>query len=104
MIESWSVRPKHVLPLRKRGFLISNLFFISYQKKLGPDNDFGIKYNMSNGGPAPEAVTEKIYEITQTLTSYKEVQLAPVSGSLLLNTHIASYTIISDVSLLNFPP
>ncbi|KAF9314426.1 Phosphoglucomutase-2 [Podila horticola] len=47
----------------------------------GPDNDFGIKYNMSNGGPAPEAVTEKIYEITQTLTSYKEVQLAPVDLS-----------------------
>ena len=47
---------------------------------IGPDNDFGIKYNMSNGGPAPESVTEKIYEITQKLTSYKEVQLDAVSG------------------------
>ncbi|EIE89694.1 hypothetical protein G6F46_003598 [Rhizopus delemar] len=39
----------------------------------GPDNDFGIKYNCSNGGPAPESVTDKIYEITKTI---KELKLA----------------------------
>jgi len=27
----------------------------------GPDGDFGIKYNISNGGPAPESITEAIY-------------------------------------------
>ncbi len=27
----------------------------------GPDEDFGIKYNVANGGPAPEKVTEAIY-------------------------------------------
>ncbi|KAG8957383.1 Phosphoglucomutase-2 [Tulasnella sp. 419] len=37
----------------------------------GPDNDFGIKYNMSNGGPAPESITDKIYEITTKLNKYK---------------------------------
>ncbi|KAF9438323.1 Phosphoglucomutase-2 [Entomortierella beljakovae] len=47
----------------------------------GPDNDFGIKYNMSNGGPAPESVTEKIYEITQKITSYKEIALPPINLS-----------------------
>ncbi|MEY8878791.1 MAG: alpha-D-glucose phosphate-specific phosphoglucomutase [Leptothrix sp. (in: b-proteobacteria)] len=36
----------------------------------GPDGDFGIKYNIGNGGPAPEKVTEAIYAGTQTLTSY----------------------------------
>jgi phosphoglucomutase len=36
----------------------------------GPDGDFGIKYNIGNGGPAPEKVTEAIYAGTQTITSY----------------------------------
>ena len=27
----------------------------------GPSGDFGIKYNIANGGPAPESVTEAIY-------------------------------------------
>lgn len=37
----------------------------------GPDGDFGIKYNIENGGPAPEKVTEAIFAHTQTLSSYR---------------------------------
>ncbi|KAH0950242.1 hypothetical protein HN011_009188 [Eciton burchellii] len=37
----------------------------------GPDADFGIKFNCDNGGPAPDNVTNKIYEITKTLQCYK---------------------------------
>nr|XP_012224344.1 PREDICTED: phosphoglucomutase isoform X2 [Linepithema humile]XP_012224345.1 PREDICTED: phosphoglucomutase isoform X2 [Linepithema humile]XP_012224346.1 PREDICTED: phosphoglucomutase isoform X2 [Linepithema humile] len=37
----------------------------------GPDADFGIKFNCDNGGPAPDNITNKIYEITKTLESYK---------------------------------
>ena len=33
----------------------------------GPEEDFGIKYNIANGGPAPEAVTEAIYARTQVI-------------------------------------
>ncbi len=33
----------------------------------GPEEDFGIKYNIANGGPAPESVTEAIYARTQTI-------------------------------------
>ncbi|KAK9355147.1 hypothetical protein V1523DRAFT_405912 [Lipomyces doorenjongii] len=37
----------------------------------GPNADFGIKYNLSNGGPAPESVTDKIYEVTTKIQSYE---------------------------------
>ncbi|TKY60947.1 Phosphoglucomutase [Spatholobus suberectus] len=36
----------------------------------GPHEDFGIKYNMENGGPAPEGITDKIYEYTTTIKEY----------------------------------
>lgn len=37
----------------------------------GPDEDFGIKYNISNGGPAPEKVTEAIYANTCKIKEYR---------------------------------
>ncbi|XP_020090095.1 phosphoglucomutase, cytoplasmic 1 [Ananas comosus] len=36
----------------------------------GPHEDFGIKYNMENGGPAPEAVTDKIFANTKIINEY----------------------------------
>ena len=36
----------------------------------GPDADFGIKYNVRNGGPAPEAITERIYAETLKIGRY----------------------------------
>ncbi|KAF8075114.1 phosphoglucomutase [Lyophyllum atratum] len=47
----------------------------------GPDNDFGIKYNVSNGGPAPENVTNKMYEKTKTIQRYKIIEAPPVDLS-----------------------
>ncbi|WP_404384885.1 alpha-D-glucose phosphate-specific phosphoglucomutase [Caenispirillum salinarum] len=37
----------------------------------GPDEDFGIKYNVSAGGPAPEKVTNAIHARTQQITEYR---------------------------------
>lgn len=40
----------------------------------GIDEDFGIKYNVKNGGPAPEAVTEAIYQETLVIQEYLSVE------------------------------
>jgi phosphoglucomutase len=40
----------------------------------GPSEDFGIKFNVSNGGPAPENVTETMYQRTLEIDSYRIVE------------------------------
>jgi phosphoglucomutase len=37
----------------------------------GPDGDFGIKYNIGNGGPAPEKITEAVYLATLSMAVYR---------------------------------
>lgn len=37
----------------------------------GPDNDFGIKFNCENGGPAPDALTNKMFDLSLTMKEYK---------------------------------
>lgn len=45
----------------------------------GVDGDFGIKYNMSNGGPAPEKITDSIFEKSKTISTYKLADLPQVN-------------------------
>lgn len=40
----------------------------------GIDEDFGLKFNIQNGGPAPESVTDAMLEQTKTLQSYKTLR------------------------------
>lgn len=44
----------------------------------GIDEDFGVKYNISNGGPAPEKVTAAMFEATETISEYKIVEASDV--------------------------
>jgi len=44
----------------------------------GPEGDFGIKYNISNGGPAPEKVTEAIYARSKVIDAYKILEASDV--------------------------
>ena len=44
----------------------------------GPHEDFGIKYNAGNGGPAPEKLTDRIYARTKVIDSYRIAEFAEV--------------------------
>lgn len=44
----------------------------------GPDEDFGIKFNTPNGGPAPESVTEAIFERTRNIDRYITLDSEPL--------------------------
>ena len=37
----------------------------------GPEEDFGVKFNTPNGGPAPQEVTERIFAASKSVTQYK---------------------------------
>ena len=44
----------------------------------GPQGDFGIKFNISNGGPAPEKLTEAMFAHSKTITTYKIADCADI--------------------------
>lgn len=44
----------------------------------GPDGDFGVKYNVTNGGPAPEKVTEAVFARTKEIKEYRILEAADV--------------------------
>lgn len=43
----------------------------------GPTEDFGIKFNTPNGGPAPESITDAIFAHSKTITEFKTVPDLP---------------------------
>lgn len=52
----------------------------------GPDEDFGIKYNTANGGPAPEGVTSAIHKATTEISRYSILDAADIDLSTLGET------------------
>jgi len=44
----------------------------------GPDEDFGIKYNIGSGGPAPEGVTEAIFDRSREISEYRTLQTGDI--------------------------
>lgn len=59
----------------------------------GPDGDFGIKYNIANGGPAPEAVTEAIFKRSQEIGRYRIVEGADIDLDTLGSRKIGGMTV-----------
>jgi phosphoglucomutase len=59
----------------------------------GPTEDFGIKYNIANGGPAPEQVTEALYERTKTIDRWLTVDAADVDLDTLGEVTVGDMTV-----------
>jgi phosphoglucomutase len=79
----------------------------------GPTEDFGVKFNMPNGGPAPEAVTEAMFARTKVITAYQmldapDVDLATIGrhslGGMIVDVvdPVADYAALME-SLFDFP-
>lgn len=67
----------------------------------GPTEDFGIKYNVSNGGPAPENITDAIFANTQTLEHYQiidenDVDLSTIGSQKLSGMQVGIIDPVSD--------
>lgn len=54
----------------------------------GPDGDFGIKFNMSHGGPAPESFTEAVFKRASAITEYKTVDQADIDLTRIGETNV----------------
>ncbi|OGS96301.1 MAG: alpha-D-glucose phosphate-specific phosphoglucomutase [Gallionellales bacterium RIFCSPLOWO2_02_FULL_57_47] len=59
----------------------------------GPDGDFGIKYNIANGGPAPEKITDAIFAASRKISQYRIVDTAEVALDTLGNYKIGDMTV-----------
>jgi phosphoglucomutase len=65
----------HIIRIRKA---TGGIILTASHNPGGPTNDLGIKYNMSNGGPAPESITDNIFEISTKIQSYKMISVDEV--------------------------
>ena len=71
----------------------------------GPDGDFGIKYNVSNGGPAPEKVTDAAFARSKTISTYRiadagDVDLDKIGESRIEATRVDIVDPVDDYAAL----
>ncbi|MBD3785867.1 MAG: alpha-D-glucose phosphate-specific phosphoglucomutase [Sphingomonadales bacterium] len=75
---AWLSTPAASNLIRRRG-ADGGLILSASHNPGGPNEDFGVKYNMANGGPAPEAVTEAIFARTKVITEYAKLEAPDVN-------------------------
>lgn len=71
----------------------------------GIDADFGIKYNIHNGGPAPEEITERISEFTELINHYywseiPDIDLSKEGGQQYSRTAVEVFDPLADYTAL----
>ncbi|MFN5220837.1 MAG: alpha-D-glucose phosphate-specific phosphoglucomutase [Cyanobacteriota bacterium] len=64
--------------IRSRG-AIGGIILSASHNPGGPEGDFGVKINGSNGGPAPESLTDAVYAETQRLEGSRILDAAPLN-------------------------
>ncbi|MGL1920938.1 MAG: alpha-D-glucose phosphate-specific phosphoglucomutase [Hyphomicrobiales bacterium] len=92
----------HLIRLNKTfgGFILS-----ASHNPGGIDEDFGVKYNISNGGPAPEKITDKMVVQTQSITEYnildaEDVDLAAIGTQNLGDMQVQIVNNVADYQTL----
>jgi phosphoglucomutase len=71
----------------------------------GPNGDFGIKYNIGNGGPAPEKITDAIFARTKSIDHYKiadapDVDLDTIGATTIEGAHVEVIDPVTEYSAL----
>jgi phosphoglucomutase len=59
----------------------------------GVDGDFGMKYNTENGGPAPEKITDAVFEKSKTIQSYKILEVPDIALDVIGETNLDGMTV-----------
>lgn len=78
--------------IRKYG-LYGGLVLSASHNPGGPEGDFGIKYNIGNGGPAPEKVTEAVFARSREIAQYRILDAADVPLDALGETRLGDMTV-----------
>ncbi len=59
----------------------------------GPDGDFGIKYNIGNGGPAPERITDAVFARSQVIDTYKTLNTPDIDLNAIGSQHVGDMVV-----------
>ncbi|MGB3500269.1 MAG: alpha-D-glucose phosphate-specific phosphoglucomutase [Mesorhizobium sp.] len=59
----------------------------------GPTEDFGIKYNAGNGGPAPEKLTDAVFARSKQIERYLIADLPPIDIDTIGTVHAGDMTV-----------
>jgi phosphoglucomutase len=80
----------HLIRLNKTdgGFIMS-----ASHNPGGLEEDFGLKFNMANGGPAPESVTDAIFDATTRIAEYKIVEAHDVDLATIGETRLGDMAV-----------
>ncbi len=62
----------------------------------GPEGDFGIKYNIGNGGPAPEKITEAVFARSKVIDRYLTIEAPDVDLST-IGTHHSGAMVVEVI-------